>query len=268
MMKNPILPVICAMFFSMGNAWASGACKVLVVVGMEDERALAAGPDADVVVGTANAAILKERLAAIRHPERYRAVFSFGVAGALDPSLQAGALLVSEQVFSQVEDDFQRKSDINWPVDHNLLLSASLQARRAQVPMQKGVFLGTDIEARDQSSEALRSLYESSGAHIVDNESHIAAQFAGEYGLPFLSVRAVSDSVHNPPPEAALLPLDPEDGSPDGWAIAKSLLKNPLQIPALIRTALHYRKALESLEHFRKAVGFEKLVGRGRSCGP
>lgn len=244
------------------NAASANDCKVLVVVGMKDEKEIVIGKmdnhkQIEVVVGTANAEILRERLQKTDFGN-IRAVFSFGVAGSLDPDLAPGDLLFSEQVFSQIHDANHNAAEISWLVDANLLLSTSLHASKAKLEFRKGIFLGSDTEARDQAVDVVTHLYEATGAHIIDNETHIAAQFASEHNLPFLSVRAVSDSVHRPLPPAALLPLDPEDGSPDGAAIAKSLLLNPLQIPALIRAAFNYQKALAALQAFNDQVGFEK----------
>jgi len=237
---------------------------------MKDEKDIVIGKTPDrsiqVVVGAANADILRKRLQAI-DPDYIGAVFSFGVAGGLHPGLAPGDLLFSQQVLSQIDNGNNHSAEIGWPVDQHLVTAAALHASKAGIPYRKGVFLGSDTEARDQVFDAVTRLHEIMGADIIDNESHIAAQFASEHHLPFLAIRAVSDSVHSPLPPAALLPLDPEDGSPDGMAIAKNLFWNPLQIPALIHAAGNYRKALSALQMFRDSVGFEKLAsGNRQTC--
>lgn len=237
------------------SAIADTGCDVLVVVGMEDERAIAAGAGVEVVAGTANANRLRERLNQL-DISGVKAVFSFGVGGGLDPTLNAGDLLVSERVLSHNGGGSANATDDSWPVDAALLQNALLRARKANLVVRKATFLGTDREAREQSAETVTGLYRATGAQLIDNETHIAAQFASEHGLPFLSIRVVSDSVHTPLPPAALLPLNPDDGSPDLAAIAKSLLSHPSQIPTLVRTALEYRKALSALREFRDKVGF------------
>ena len=128
-------------------------------------------------------------------------------------------------------------------------------AKANSVKIRKGIFLGTDFEARDNPQTNNQNLRDMSGADIIDNESHIAARFASEHNLPFVSVRAVSDSVNNKLPPAALLALQ-DDGSPNIAAVVTSILKNPRQIPALIRTAREYKKALNSLKAFRRDIGF------------
>lgn len=249
------------LFFNIAGSSASpNDCKSLVVVGMEDERAIAAGEDVEVVVGAANAALLRARLAAV-DTSKINAVFSFGVAGGLNPAQKSGDLLLSTQVLAQTVSDQGDFIEESWMADNSIMLAASLHsAKKTDIKFHKAVFLGTDLEARDNPETGNKNLREMTGADIIDNESHIAAKFASEHNLPFLSIRAVSDSVSHPLPPAALLPLDPEDGSPDGRAIAKSLLQNPLQIPALIRTAWQYSKALRALKKFRNEIGFGALT--------
>ena len=247
-------------------AWAADNCKSLVIVGMEDERAIAAGDDAEVVVGSANAATLRERLKTI-DIANIKAVFSFGVAGGLNPAINAGDLLFSTQVLSQNVLDQGSVVENSWVADSGILVAASMHsAKHADLKFHKVVFLGSDFEARDNPHTGSVTLREITGADVIDNESHIAAQFASEHNLPFMAIRAVSDSVNHPLPPAALLPLD-SDGSPDGTAIMKSLFFNPLQIPAMIRTAWQYHKALRALENFRSEIGFAALtVGVGFQC--
>jgi len=212
---------------------------------MEDERAIAAGVGRDVVVGAANAINLRERLDRV-DPAGVDAVYSFGVAGALDPALQPGTLLVSTRVLAQ--GAVPATTTDSWAAAPALLAAVPSRSARA------GVFLGTDVEARDNDLAALRKIRADSGAEIVDNESHIAAEFAAAHGLPFIAVRAVSDSIYRQLPPAALLALK-ADGSPDIAAVVKSLLRNPVQIPGLLRTAREYNKALKALRAFVGEVG-------------
>jgi adenosylhomocysteine nucleosidase len=233
-------------------------CRILVVVGMEDERAIAAGDGIEVVVGSANAKVLRERLAKV-DTTKIGAIYSFGVAGGLDPALQPGELLLSTRVVAQGVDAQRESIGDDWTADPNLI--AALQANAQQMALAKlreAVFLGSDFEARENPHANSAILRDISGAAIIDNESHIAAEFAHRLRTPFVAVRAVSDSVGRTLPPAALIALD-ADGSPNGAAIAKSLLRQPQQIPALIRTAWEYKKALRALARFRRDIGFVQL---------
>lgn len=251
---------VCLFLLSLAGMHVQAACmgRIVVVVGMEDERAIAAGDGVEVVVGSANARVLRERLASV-DPSSIAAVYSFGVAGGLNPGLKPGDLLLSTRVVAQAVDMQHSAVGDSWAADRNLL--AALQARALRSDMgaiREVVFLGSDFEARDNPHASNENLRDISGADIIDNESHIAAEFAHTHRLPFVAVRAVSDSVSRTLPPAALLALD-ADGSPDIGAIAKSLLLHPQQIPALIRTAREYYRALRALKAFRRNIGFLEL---------
>jgi adenosylhomocysteine nucleosidase len=225
---------------------------------MEDERAIAAGAGVDVVVGGANAELLRARLAQV-DTAKIGAIYSFGVAGGLDGALPPGTLLVSTRVVAQIADVERARVGDSWAADPSLV--AALRVRAQQVAagkLREAVFLGSDFEARENPHANSAILRDISGAAIIDNESHIAAEFACQRGVPFVAVRAVSDSVDKPLPPAALIALDAH-GKPNIAAIAKSLLRHPGQIRALIRTAREYKKALHAMAWFRREIGFVQL---------
>lgn len=238
---------------------SDSAGAALVVVGMKDELDIAAGPGVQVVAGAAKASLLRERIGAI-DPSGIGVVYSFGVAGSLDPGLDAGELLIATGVVAQPAPDEAPGS--RWVADEDLVTRLDEQTSRLDgIRVRRGLFLGSDLEARDNPSGS--RLWQTTGAISIDNESHIAARFAHANQLPFAGIRAISDSVHRPLPPAALLPLDPRDGRPDLAAIAWSLLTRPVQLPALIRVARDYGRALGALKTFRQAVGFPSPGSRG-----
>ena len=91
------------------------------------------------------------------------------------------------------------------------------------------------------------------GAHAADMESHIAARVAAAHNLPFAAFRVVADPVHRRLPHAALVALKP-DGSLAYGAIVESILRNPGQIPQLLRTARDAQAAFLTLFRSRKLV--------------
>ncbi len=94
----------------------------------------------------------------------------------------------------------------------------------------------------------------SSGALAVDMESHIAGRFAQEHGLPFAAIRAVADPHSRALPEAALVGMKP-NGAADVIAVARALARSPRQMPALLRTALDTRAAMNVLFSSRRLLG-------------
>jgi hypothetical protein len=105
-----------------------------------------------------------------------------------------------------------------------------------------------------------RALYLRTGALAADTESHVAARVAAAYRLPFAAVRVVADPAYRQLPQAALVAIRP-DGSLAFGAILGSLVKNPRQVPQLMRTADDARKAFVALFHGRKM-----LAGRLGFC--
>jgi adenosylhomocysteine nucleosidase len=93
----------------------------------------------------------------------------------------------------------------------------------------------------------------------VDMESHIAAKIAALHNIPFAICRTVIDPADRNLPPAAVVGLR-HDGTPDVLAISRSIMRQPNQIPALVRTAIDAwtaRKALRLGRH---------LLGVGLSC--
>ena len=97
------------------------------------------------------------------------------------------------------------------------------------------------------------ALHLKTGAHAADMESHIAARVAAIHKLPFAVFRVVADPVHRRLPHAALVALK-TDGSLALGAIAASLLRDPGQIPLLLRTARDAQAAFLALFRSRKLI--------------
>lgn len=93
-------------------------------------------------------------------------------------------------------------------------------------------------------------IYRRTGCMAVDMESHIVAQVASEYGIPFNIVRAVSDTASMVLPNAAQVPLL-DDGEINRRGVWESIRKHPSQIPDLVRLGLGSFRATRSL---RQAV--------------
>jgi hopanoid-associated phosphorylase len=152
-------------------------------------------------------------------------LLSFGIAGALDPSLPPGALVVA----SAVLDDEGRAFD-------------------AVVPPVGGAVVGPvrGSAAIAATAAVKAALYADGGALCVDLESHVVAAAAQRAGLEFAVLRAIADPARRPLPPAALLELKP-DGTPALGRVLGSVARHPGQIPALLRLALDTRAALRSL---------------------
>ena len=92
------------------------------------------------------------------------------------------------------------------------------------------------------------------GALAVDTESHVVAAFATAHGVPFAVFRVIAD-----PASRALAPAAYKgmrrDGTIDRRAVLGSLLREPGQLPLLLRNAADTRRALRALSHGRRLLG-------------
>jgi len=206
---------------------------ILAATGLKREAALIAGPGITVVVSGGRPDLLEQRLLAAA--DGATAILSLGIAGALAASLQPGDWVVASRVVAQ---------DAEWPTDP--AWTADL-AKRLPAP-SSGPILGCDamlLKATDKRAACHRY-----GALAVDMESRVAADVAQRLGLPFAAARAISDCADHDLPPAVTVGMRPDGG----MALAPVLLalaRNPLQLPALLRTARHAERAFKALGNFR-----------------
>jgi hopanoid-associated phosphorylase len=205
------------------------AQPIIVVVGLAFEARIAAGPNTTVICsgdGRELSANLERAIAA-----GCRGLLSFGLAGGLAPQLRPGACLVASEIVSPAG---RLATHPHWSRN---LLKAFPQA-------VGGPILG---HAAPVMAPAVKhDLWQQTGAHAVDMESHIVAQAAATHGLPMVAVRVVADPAHRALPSSALAGMRP-DGRTDAIAVLRSLRSQPRELPALIRTALDARAARASL---------------------
>jgi hopanoid-associated phosphorylase len=173
------------------------------------------------------------------------AIISFGVAGGLAQELVPGTKLVARSVIA--EDGARYCGD---PVWSKQLVSALGGAVFADIA-------GIDRPVAGPAER--RALHLKTGALAVDTESHVAARAAAARHLPFAAIRVVADPAQRQLPHAALVAIRP-DGSIALGTILGSLVRDPRQVPQLMRTANDARAAFMALFCGRKmldgALGF------------
>ncbi len=173
------------------------------------------------------------------------AIISFGVAGGLARGLVPGTKLVARSVVA--EDGARYYGDPVWSKRLSCALGGAAIADIA----------GVDLPVTGSAER--RALHLKTGALAADTESHVAARAAAARNLPFAAFRVVADPADRQLPHAALVSIKP-DGSIALGAILGSLVRDPRQVPQLLRTANDARAAFVALFSGRKmldgALGF------------
>jgi len=207
---------------------------ILVITGMKREAACVAGEGVIAVCSGANVAKLRADLDRLQE-DRFSAVVSFGLAGALDHSLRPGDLLIADTVVfgHHRHQTHGRLSDA---------LAEGVAAKRCRAV--SGAIVGVDHPAMDRRAKT--HLRDTARARAVDMESHLAADFAQDRGIPFAVVRAISDPAHRALPPLAAKALTPA-GDICKKTVARELVRAPRQMGGLILAGLDSRAAFRSL---------------------
>jgi adenosylhomocysteine nucleosidase len=162
------------------------------------------------------------------------ALVSWGMAGGLDPELEAGAVCVPREVITP--DGRRLTTSRSWQAS----LSSSVSSGR-RVGSEALLTADHALETPAQKSAARRA----TGACAVDMESSAIAQVAEAHGVPFIAVRVIVDTAGDGVPPAVAAAS--RAGKLRIGRLIFGLIRSPLQIASLVRLARRYRAALRSL---------------------
>jgi adenosylhomocysteine nucleosidase len=210
---------------------------VIAFVGLAFEARIAAGPGVQVVCRTAGNEL--ETVAATAARQGYRGMISFGVAGGLASHLRAGDWVVASAVR---ESHTVRATDVGWS---RKLLGMIAGAMHAPI-------VGVDAPVAEPAKK--RELHRTTGAAVVDMESHVVARVAAAHKLAFAAVRVVVDPAHRTVPPAALLSMRP-DGRANVWGMMRDLVARPSQLSPLARIAADAFTARAAMSRVRRRLG-------------
>jgi adenosylhomocysteine nucleosidase len=163
------------------------------------------------------------------------ALVSWGSAGALDPSLRPGVLLLPATVVAA--DGRLVGVDTDWR-------ARVLQSISGLLPVHVGP-LGEAVRAAGTVAEK-RRMREHTGAIGVDMESAAVGRLAAQAGLPFLAVRAVADTADMDIPGIVMRALD-HRGNVRYAKLAVLTLIQPSHLPGLVRLGVSFRAAQAAL---------------------
>jgi hopanoid-associated phosphorylase len=164
-------------------------------------------------------------------------IISFGMGGALGPDLKLGDWVIGTGLCGAVS----ALCDAEWAA----ALARQLPGARSGPCYADGRLIGDSNEKQ--------ALYRKYGALVADMESHLVGQAAARLGIPFAILRCISDEAAADLPPAIAVAMRP-DGRLALGAIFKSILTNPLQLPALMGSTTRFNRAFAALEAGAKRV--------------
>jgi adenosylhomocysteine nucleosidase len=162
------------------------------------------------------------------------ALVSWGMAGGLDPRLQAGTICLPGIVIS--------RSGATFATDHHWreLVAAAIAAPRVVVN-GKLLTVARAIEDIPGKSAAFRE----TGAVAVDMESVAVADVAAGCGVPFIAVRVIVDTADDALPSAVSAASNA--GQVSIRRLLQGLMRSPSELVPLLRLAQRYRTATRAL---------------------
>jgi adenosylhomocysteine nucleosidase len=179
-----------------------------------------------------------------------RALASWGLAGALDPALPAGTILVPEEL---ILEGATRSLGSTAAWRRRVLGSLT-----ANLTVERGALL-TSPRALAAVSEK-EGAFRRTGAAAVDMESFAVAEVAVEHGLPFLAVRVIVDRASDELPRV-LEGVTDRSGAVSVGRLAGRLALSPSSIRPVLRLAGRYRAARRSLCAIARAGALRSYEG-------
>lgn len=177
------------------------------------------------------------------HTKGATSLISFGVAGALDPNLRPGDLILPESVY----DERIFPVSLTWRNQVQKCLSSHLRIVNGKLATSKKIL--TSLSEKHNFAKI-------TGACAVDLESSAIAEVAESSGVPFLAVRAISDPIEFSPP-LDLLDAVNSDGTANLGKILPLLLKKSVTLSMLLRLAREVRIARSTLSKVVLHAGTE-----------
>lgn len=170
-------------------------------------------------MGTELAAAGTERLLDAVTPER---VVVVGITGAVEDETPIGALVLPERVVDGASGREHRHELLGPGTTHGVMWTTDRITPAAELP---------DLRAR--------------GVVSLDMETAAIARACEERGVPWTVFRAVSDRATDGSVDEELFRLSNQDGTPNGRAVARYVLRHPGRLPGMVRMGKGAKLATE-----------------------
>ena len=169
------------------------------------------------------------------------ALIVFGTAAGLDNSLKPGDAMLYAEVFNENNDKLTTSRTLT---DYLATILMPLNPRRG---------VGVTVEKPVCSTRDKAALREATDSQCVDMETMVLARAAHKRGIPLAVLRVVVDPASQTIPSAALAGMG-DNGRTKLVSSLIALLRNPSQLPNLLKLARQYRIALRTLHRAAELI--------------
>lgn len=176
------------------------------------------------------------------------ALLCWGVAGALDPALRCGDVVIAGEVINQAPLALRLEGmgPSALPAQTRLRTSDAWRAELETALLRAGpVVCGTLLTSPELACEAplKQRLFRETGAVAVDMESAAIGLVASLFGLPFMALRVIADSASESLPAPLRAMAGPKSPGPLGGLAWLPALCVPTVWPGLLRLGRRYRRS-------------------------
>lgn len=206
-----------------------------IVTGLQSEAKLLAGLPLGIVSGGGRPAATRRKIDELI-AQGVEGLISFGIAGGLDPALRTGDIVISATVV-----DAEGRQHVGNP--------AWLERALSLLPSCAAGHIYASDRIVETTGEK-RRLFTTLNALAADMESHHVAEAAEQHGLPFLVIRAISDTADEILPAGLAAGVDAEGGT-RVLPILGALLTGRLGLGAVMQAGRSAGEALWALKHAR-----------------
>lgn len=203
-----------------------------VVTGLRSEAKLVSDLPLRVISGGGRADVTRRKIDTLI-TQGVTGLISFGIGGGLDPALRTGDLVISATVI-----DAEGRHYAGSP--------AWLQQALELLPASAAGHVYASDRIVETTAEK-RRLFTTHNALAADMESHHVARAAERHRLPFLVIRAVSDTAGETLPAGLAAGVD-EDGGTRVLPILAGLVTGRLGLAAVMQAGRSAGKALQALK--------------------